>query len=210
MDEYLHYFNEIQLEQDPIFNPEMTRLAKTDANKPLNEAKRQIKIIQYTCNNTVAAEHEKVLLIKSPDPKEGPKRGPQRSIDIIESCPLICKVDVSGRKAPLRIHVEYENQVEDDKRPKTAKVAGERQNIKDLRVFASDKSKNPKENDCLQAFYNPGKGFTIRLPEVPEAQLQKMKAKDAKILREQFQCQYIYLSFNSVMSQSLNVCCSFP
>lgn len=31
MDEYLHYFNEIQLEQDPIFNPEMTRLARADA-----------------------------------------------------------------------------------------------------------------------------------------------------------------------------------
>ena len=38
----------------------------------------------------------------------GKARGPDKGVDIIEECELICKVDVAGRKAPLKINIEYE------------------------------------------------------------------------------------------------------
>ena len=86
----------------------LTKKSKVDCTAQLAQAKRRIKIIQYNCNNTVAAESEKITLLKPPAIADGPKRGPGKQIDIIEGCPLVCKVDVQGHKAPLRIHIQYE------------------------------------------------------------------------------------------------------
>jgi len=38
----------------------------------------------------------------------GKARGPDKVVDIIEECELICKVEVAGRKAPLKINIDYE------------------------------------------------------------------------------------------------------
>ena len=109
MDEYLDFFNQHQLEIDPIFNPEMSRKARMDSTVQLDEAKRKIKLMQYTVSHTVAAEKDRFVQIKLPDIKEGPKRGPTRQIDIIEGCPVVCRVEVQGRKGPLRIHLDSES-----------------------------------------------------------------------------------------------------
>ena len=63
---------------------------RVDAGKRLNETRKQVRIIQYQCNNTIAAENEKIITIPSPTVEEGTIRGGSREIEIIENCQIIC------------------------------------------------------------------------------------------------------------------------
>jgi len=56
----------------------------------------------------VAAENEKFVYLKTPSYEAGKARGPAASVDVIENCEMIVKVDVKGRKAPLKIYINYE------------------------------------------------------------------------------------------------------
>lgn len=33
-------------------------------------------------------------------------------IDIIEDCEMVCRIDVFGKKAPLKMHIQYENLIQ--------------------------------------------------------------------------------------------------
>ena len=78
---------------------------RIDAGKKLNETRKQVRIIQYHCKNTIAAENEKVIKIQSPSVDEGTVKGGPVEIEVIENCKIICQVDVLGRKGPLKIHI---------------------------------------------------------------------------------------------------------
>ena len=77
-----------------------------------------VPMLEYTCDNTVAAEHERIISLIAPVPSDGPKRGSTTDIDVIEDCPLICKVEVQGRKAPLRVYFEFEGMDLDETKKK--------------------------------------------------------------------------------------------
>ena len=53
-------------------------------------------------------ENEKIIHIQSPPIEAGQAKGPNKNVDLIEGCELICRVDVGGRKTPLKINIEYD------------------------------------------------------------------------------------------------------
>ena len=67
---------------------------KVDAGVKLDHTRKQVRIIQYHCKNTIAAENEKIIQIPSPSVDEGTIKGGSVEIDVIENCKIICQVDV--------------------------------------------------------------------------------------------------------------------
>ena len=79
-----------------------------DCQSILGDVKKDMKVITYQCNTTVAMENEKITNIQCPPIEAGKVKGPPKNIDLIEGCELICRVDVGGRKTPLKINIDYD------------------------------------------------------------------------------------------------------
>jgi hypothetical protein len=147
------------------------------------------------------------LRIPTPLPEAGQAKGLSVNIDIIEDCKVVCKVDVKGRKAPLKLYVKHDL----SKFFQTALQP-------DLKVFISDETKNPGEKNSQQIFINPEGKFLVKKTKVPEElgadgkpkQSKKFVKKSKKIMEDAFECQYIYIAFYSEQGSSIQVACSFP
>ena len=89
------------------FDPEYEKLQNLDADQVLQDASKQIKIIKYQCNNAVVQDDQRHIVLRTPGPLDGVKPGLETVVDIIEKCPLACKIEVYGRRMPISIHLNY-------------------------------------------------------------------------------------------------------
>ena len=112
MNDELHqnigYLNQLQYEAEPLFNPEFARLNAMDCNEVLSKAQKEIKLIQYHCNNAVVSEDEKLITLRPPGVGDRHLPGPEQIVDLFEEYPAVCRIPVLGRKAPLKIHFNYQ------------------------------------------------------------------------------------------------------
>lgn len=46
-------------------------------------------------------------MIKTPGLSDGTKPGSETVTDIIENCPLACKIETYGRRIPMYLHLNY-------------------------------------------------------------------------------------------------------
>jgi hypothetical protein len=165
----------------------------------LLEANKKIRYITYQCNNTITAESEKIINIPTPNIEAAQSKGQSVIIDIIEDCKIVCKIDVSGRKAPLKMYVK---ELKLDLFKMTS--------VEVLKVFVSDENKNPDEKTSQQIFVNPGGKFIIKKQIIPEELGPDGKPKKAKKFSKKdkntedcFECKSIYIGFYSSNGCSL-------
>ena len=108
-------------------------LSQVNTQQRLNNAKKQIQIIQYKCSSTVATENEKILNIRVPGQTEGAARGPISYIDILENCEAVLKFEVIGKKAPLKVNFHYDKTLPQP----------------DLKIYSSDEHKLPNAQNSM-------------------------------------------------------------
>ena len=78
----------------------------------IKKANSEIKMIQFKCRRTVTNELERDSLLQGPSFGDGGK-GPVKNVEILENCDVIFKIEVKGRRAPLKLHLNYDaNQAE--------------------------------------------------------------------------------------------------
>lgn len=106
-------------------------------SEKLDLANKSIRYITYQCNNTVAAESEKIIKVAPPSESQGQSKGAWTNLDIIEDCKVICRVDVYARKAPLKIYLKQKC----DNLFQMTSVGLQN----DIKVYVSDENKNPGE-----------------------------------------------------------------
>ena len=142
----------------------------TDCSKKINHARKEIQRIVYQCNTTVAQEDDWIVPLKCPALEEGNIKGPVHKVDIIEDCQVVCRVEVLGRKIPLKVHLDFDEAKKDaysnpssTKNDKTKPHGGrftfghrpKKKQLKNLRVYASNESNCPDEITAKQMFLNP-------------------------------------------------------
>jgi len=84
----------------------MKKWAAHDAGADLKKASKSIKTIQFKCNNTVVKEQDKIIDLETLEIGNW-MRSDSKTVDIIENCTQVCRVNVKDRKAPLRLHIQY-------------------------------------------------------------------------------------------------------
>ena len=63
-----------------------------------------LKVVRFKCKNTLASHAQKYKKIEAPGPNE-PSFGPPASVDLFPECASFCKVEVLGRKQPLKLRI---------------------------------------------------------------------------------------------------------
>lgn len=64
--------------------------------------------MKFECQNIIADEDQKYIPIEVPDINQGNARGPEKKVDIISNCQIVIKIEVKGRKAPLKINFHHD------------------------------------------------------------------------------------------------------
>ena len=55
------------------------------------------------CNNTIAREQDRITVIKTAP--TGGSKGPITTLELLPNCLVTCRINVSGRRAPLRLSI---------------------------------------------------------------------------------------------------------
>ena len=87
-------------------------MMKQNCDEKLSNAQKQIKVMKFECQNIIADESEKYINIEAPSFHDANMRGPETKVDIIQNCKVVLKIDVKGRKVPLKLNFSYECIVE--------------------------------------------------------------------------------------------------
>ena len=69
----------------------------------INQANKQIKTIQYKCNNVIMREGEGISELATREPGNPAKSEPVY-IEILEDCRVLLKVAIKDRKPPLKVN----------------------------------------------------------------------------------------------------------
>lgn len=69
------------------------------------------------------------------------------TIDLIESTPLYCKIEVSQKMGPLKINIDFVT------KPTTA-TTGIPNNQGDFKLYVSDKALEPNETNSIHVYHN--------------------------------------------------------
>lgn len=169
------------------------------------------------------------------NPQGDGTRGPARMLDILPDTHQTIAVEVQGRKLPLKLVLDYdcapvENAVATKmdaardsntaaasaalaaavlkKRPVTAKARPSRKvipkNIGDLQVFSSSEAREPDPDHCTEVFNNPRHRILIRNRGNPNNQANNKKIGPVS---DNFEVDFIYLSFYSVRGCQVGVSC---
>ena len=64
--------------------------------------------MKFECQNIIADESQKFINIETPGMQDANSRGPETKVDIIQNCKIVLKIDVKGRKVPLKLNFTYE------------------------------------------------------------------------------------------------------
>ena len=122
-------------------------------------------------------------------------------IDIIEDCEMVCRIDVYGRKAPLKLHIQYESLTQQNGKKGDKSLALKKQQtslglspskldsgtfsltqpkLPDLKVLVSHSSKAPDESNSFHVFNNPGPRVIIKKPADFEPEVPSKKGGNPK------------------------------
>ena len=81
-----------------------SNLMKQNCDEQLTHAQKQIKVMKFECQNIIADESQKFINIEPPGIHDANSRGPETKVDIIQNCKVVLKIDVKGRKVPLKLN----------------------------------------------------------------------------------------------------------
>ena len=74
-----------------------------DSGARLMKMVNELKTIRYKCNNTIARDQDRITVIRT-NGASGYK-GPSVNLDVVPNCLVVCRVNLEGRKAPLRLNI---------------------------------------------------------------------------------------------------------
>ena len=82
----------------------MKEIEKTDCSQLINQATKDIKMMQYACDRVVSKEEDRIMPLKVNPSGDGGK-APPSFIEILPDCTITCKIDVTNRKLPLKLNI---------------------------------------------------------------------------------------------------------
>lgn len=207
VEQYGEVLDQIVRDQDEARSPQLRRLSGTDCGSRLSKASLAIKAIKYQCNNTVAAEADRVAEV-TVRPKGDGAPGPPCIVDLIEGCQVYCRINVKGRKQPLRIGLRVDGQ------PPSIQRCGE------LALYLTDAGRDPTPEEHQKRFLNPGGRIMVRdlrgVAEDPRSALTRTSVKAVQQAGpapaddpELFAGDWLYICCVAAKGCSLTLSCQF-
>eukprot|EP00347_Sterkiella_histriomuscorum_P020931 403335904 len=175
------------------------RLKANECQDLLSKTDKNIKLMQYKLSKMVCGGSQIPLLSQS-NPS---------NLDLIESTPIYCRIYTHQREGPLKINIEFRDQNSNkfEAQSSTQQIQG------DFKLYISDKSTEPNEQNSIYYFHNQTK--IVLQPKKPNNALSKtiQNAKSSTKNKDdlhKFQSPYLYLNFISIRGCSIKVYSKFP
>jgi hypothetical protein len=183
-------------------------------------------MLHFQCSQSVSRAADRITSLRVNPVGDGTRASP-RTIEILAECVVSVSVEVTERKLPLKIFLQYEKKSQlpgvevlapqpreraKGTRPGTAIPRRPEHNadlVGDLTVYSSSDVREPNSDNCSQLFVNPVSRLVLR-NQIDQASREPGASRKPMLESDIFITSHIYLTLYSSKGCTVTLTCQFP